>query len=104
MFSLTVVEERIANHYVFTLLLLTIDQKKTIFGLHAFTGTNQNSSFFRKSKMRCWKIAQDYLSTFSNLRKEFEMTGNLMKELEEYVCRLHDGKSSDVNALRNEII
>ena len=54
--------------------------------------------------MRCWKIAQDYLSTFFNLGKEFGMTGNLMKELEEYVCRLHDGKSSDVNALRNEII
>ena len=83
---------------------LTTDQKKAIIGLYAFTGTDQNSSFFRKSKMRCWKIAQDYLSTFSNLGKEFGMTGNLMKELEEYVCRLHDGKSSDVNALRNEII
>ena len=53
--------------------------------------------------MRCWKIAQDYLSTFSNLGKEFEMTDDLIKELEEYVCRLYGGKSSDVNALRNEI-
>ena len=89
---------------IHAIITLTIDKKNPIVGLHAFTGTNQNSSFFRKSKMRCWKIAQDYLSTFSNLGKEFEMTGNLMKELEEYVCRLHDGKSSDVNALRNEII
>ena len=34
---------------------LTTDQKKAIVGLHAFTGTDQNSSFFRKSKMRCWE-------------------------------------------------
>ena len=53
--------------------------------------------------MRCWKIAQDYLSTFSNLGKEFEMTDDLIKELEEYVCRLYGGKTLDVNALRNEI-
>ena len=82
---------------------LTTDQKKAIVGLHAFTGTDQNSSFFRKSKMRCWKIAQDYLSTFSNLGKEFEMTDDLIKELEQYVCCLYDGKISDINALRNEI-
>ena len=83
---------------------LTTDQKKAIVGLHAFTGTDQNSSFFRKSKMRCWKIAQDYLSTFSNLGKEFEMTDDLIKELEEYVCCLCGGESSDINALRNEIL
>ena len=82
---------------------LITDQKKAIVGLHALTGTDQNSSFFRKSKMRCRKIAQEYLSTFSNLRKEFEMTDDLMKELEEYVCHLYGGKSSDVNTLRNEI-
>ena len=82
---------------------LTTDQKKAIVGLHAFTGTDQNSSFFRKSKMRCWKIAQDYLSTFSNLGKEFEMTDDLIKKLEEYMCHLDGGKSSVVNAVRNEI-
>ena len=70
---------------------LTTDQKKATIGLYAFTGTDQNSSFFRKSKMRCWKIAQDYLSTFSNLGKEFEMTDDLIKKLEEYVCRLYGG-------------
>ena len=54
--------------------------------------------------MRFWKIAQDYLSTFSNLGKEFEMTDDLIKELEEYVCCLCGGESSDINALRNEIL
>ena len=78
--------------------------KKAIVGLNAYTGTDQDSSFFRKSKIRCSKIAQDYLSTFSNPGKEFETTDDLIKELEEYVCRLYAGKSSDVNALRNEII
>ena len=84
-------------------ITLTTDQKKVIVGLHAFTGTDQNSSFFRKSKMRSWKIAQDYLSTFSILGNEFEITDGLIKELEEYVCRLSVGKSSDINALRNEL-
>ena len=67
-------------------------------------GTDQNSSFFRKSKMRCWKIVQDYLSTFSTLGKEFEMTDVLIKELEVYVCHLYGCKISDVNALGNEIL
>ena len=85
-------------------ITLTIDQKKDIVGLHVFTGTDQNFSFFRKSKMRCWKSTEDYLSTCSNLGKEFEMTDDLIKELEEYLCHLYGGKSSDVNALiRNEI-
>ena len=82
---------------------LTTDQKKATIGLYAFTGTDQNSSFFRKSKMRFWKVAQDYFSPFPNFGKEFEITDDLIKELEEYVCRLYGGKSSNVNALRNEI-
>ena len=72
---------------------LTTDQKKAIIGLYAFTGTDQNSSFFRKSKMRCWKIAHDYLSTFSNLGKEFEVPDDLIKELQEYVHRLYGVKA-----------
>ena len=72
---------------------LTTDQKKAIAGLYAFTGTDQNSSFFRKSKMRCWKIAHDYLSTFSNLGKEFEVPDDLIKELQEYVHRLYGVKA-----------
>ena len=57
----------------------TTGQKKVTAGLHAFTGTDQNSSFFRKTKIECSKIAQDYLSTFSNLGKEFEMTDDSKK-------------------------
>ena len=72
---------------------LTTDQKKATIGLYAFTGTDQNSSFFRKSKMRCWKIAHDYLSTFSNLGKEFEVPDDLIKELQEYVHRLYGVKA-----------
>ena len=53
---------------------LTTGQKKAIVGLHAFTGTEHSSSYFQRSKMKCWTIAQDYLSTFSNSGKEFEMT------------------------------
>ena len=58
-------------------ITLTTDQKKAIVGLYGFTGTDQNSSFFRKSKMRHWKIAQDCLSASSNLGKEFERTDDL---------------------------
>ena len=48
---------------------LTRGPKKAIVGLHAFTGTVHNSFFFQKSKMRYWKVAQDYLFYFSNLGK-----------------------------------
>lgn len=61
---------------------LSTGQKKAILKWHAFTCTDKNS-LFRKCKMRCWKIAQGYLSTFSNVGKEFEVTDGLIKELEE---------------------
>ena len=32
------------------------------------------------------------------------MLDDLIKELEEYVCRLYGGKTLDMNALRNENI
>ena len=54
--------------------------------------------------MRYCKISQDYLSTFSNLRKVFEMTDNIMKKLEECISRLSGSKTSDVNALRNAML
>ena len=41
--------------------------------------------FLRKSKIRCWKIAQDYLSTLSNLEKKIETADNLIKE---FACRI----------------
>ena len=78
-------------------------QTKAIVGFHFFIGTDQSSSFFVKGKVRCWKIDQDYLSTYFNLRKEFEMTDDLTKELEEYISYLFGGKTLDVTAPRNEI-
>ena len=53
--------------------------------------------------MRCWKIAQDYLSTFSNLGKEFEVTDGFIKELEECVFCLYGRKTLGMNALKNKI-
>ena len=38
--------------------------------------------------MRCCNITQDYLSTFPNFEKEFEMAADSIKELQEYACRI----------------
>ena len=54
--------------------------------LHAFTGNDFVSSFFRKGKLNCWKILQKcskFEDCFSQLGAEGD---SLLDELEEYVC------------------
>lgn len=59
--------------------------------------------FFQKSSMWCWKMTQEYLHTFSNLRKEFKIADDSEKKLGEYVCRLYISKKSNMNTSRNKI-
>ena len=53
--------------------------------------------------MWCWKMTQEYLHTFSNLRKEFKILDESEKKLGEYVCRLYISKKSNMNTSRNKI-
>ena len=82
---------------------LNHSQRNALVGLHAFSGCDQNSSFFRKGKKKCWKIAQKHLHAFSQLGGDYEVSKQLYKDLETFVCRLYGGKGDDVNELCSEI-
>ena len=60
---------------------MTQQQKKALLGMHAFTGCDQNSSFFRKGKKKCWKIAQNHLNAFCQLGESYEISEQMYKDL-----------------------
>ena len=82
---------------------MTRQQKEALLGMHAFTGCDQNSAFFRKGKKTCWKTAQNYLTSFCELGVSYDISEQLYLDMERYVCSLYGGKGDDVNKLRAEI-
>ena len=67
--------------------------------MHAFFGNDFMSSFFRKSKVHCWKI----MKTSDNSRKHlnyWEILKGVMTLLvfrEIYVCKLYGFSDTSVN-------
>ena len=56
-----------------------------LLGLHAFTGNDFVPSFFRKGKLKCWKILQKFSKfkdCFSQLGAESDLSDSLFDELE----------------------
>ena len=80
---------------------LTELQRQALVGVHSFTGCDQNSSMLRKSKMKSWKTAQEHLQTFNNLGTTYEVSDQLVKQLEAYVCALYGIKGTNVDEARN---
>ena len=73
-------------------------KRKALAGMHAFSGNDYISSFFRKGKLLVWKIIMAYpefINTFSDL-------GNVnYSELERFVCILYEyPKCNSVNKVR----
>ena len=69
-------------------------------GLHAFSGNNYLSSFFRKGKERCWKLMQKYEEfevCFTKLGSDPNLSEDLFKSLEEYTALLYRVKSKSIN-------
>ena len=69
-------------------------------GLHAFSGNNYLSSFFRKGKVRCWKLMQKYEEfevCFTKLGSEPNLSEDLFESLEEYTALLYRVKSKSIN-------
>ena len=69
-------------------------------GLHAFTGNDYLSSFFRKGKERCWKLMHKYEEfevCFTKLGSEPNLSEDLFKFLEEYTALLFGVKSKSIN-------
>ena len=79
--------------------ILTEIQKQALLGLHSFSGCDQNSSMLRKSKMKCWKAAQEHLETFSNLGNTYEVLEQLAKQVERYVCALYGINAATVQKI-----
>ena len=78
-------------------------RRKALLGFHAFTGNDYNASFFRKSKVTCWKILANnskFEDTFSALGEHLEISVFLNSSLEEYVCRLYRCSEKSVNCVR----
>ena len=78
-------------------------RRNALLGFHAFTGNDYNASFFRKSKVTCWKILANnskFEDTFSALGEHLEISDYLNSSLEEYVCRLYRYSEKSVNCVR----
>ena len=84
-------------------LKLSPTKKKCLLGYHAFSGNDYISSFFRKSKLMCWKVMKtkhEFQTIFANLGNSRTVSEELTKGLEEYVCNLYGSKEVDVNKIR----
>ena len=74
--------------------------------MHAFSGNDFMSSFFRKSKVHCWKI----MKTSDEFEEAFKLLGNskgchdtLLECLKKYVCKLYGFSDTSVNRVRFKI-
>ena len=83
-----------------------MSKKAALIGLHAFTGNDFASSFFRKSKRKCWNVIRNnptYFNAFAELGTEWFPSEILQNKLERFVCLLYSQqkmKIQNVNELR----
>ena len=86
---------------------LDAEEKKAVVGLHAFSGNDYVSSFFRKGKKAFWKVMQKdqkYIRLFAELGNYSEVPVHVSNGLEEFVCDLYGhARISSVNKLRHKI-
>ena len=75
----------------FSEIKLDEDERKILLGVHAFSGNDYISSFFRKSTFLCWKImklSDKFKVMFIDLGNTWTITNDLLEGLEEHVCKL----------------
>ncbi|KAL8624130.1 hypothetical protein ACOMHN_036133 [Nucella lapillus] len=76
-----------------------------LLGLHAYTGCDSVSSFAGKGKVAALKMLksnENVQQTFSDLGKDWELSGELFEKLEQFTCKLYAPKqpTTGVNELR----
>ena len=84
-------------------IILKENERKALIGFHSFTGNDFVPAFFRKGKKRCWSILrkdEKFLVGYSELGRNWELTGGIVTALEKYVCRLYGPKENSVDAAR----
>ena len=84
-------------------LELSQQRSKSLIRLHAFSKNDYVRSFFKKGKNQFWKLLEKFEKfhdCFSNLGVQYEMSEELFKQLEEFVCYLYGMRIKSVNEVR----
>ena len=79
---------------------------ESLVGFHAFTGNDYISSFFRKGKNSCNKILEaksEFQRAFAQLGEDWDVSENIVKDLEHFLCLLYGCKAKDVDSARYEM-
>ena len=91
------------EHYKLIDFEIDVECTSALLGLHAFTGNDYVSTFFRKGKEKCWKVmrrSRKFEDTFGKLGKERELTNELCSHLEEFICTLYGYREKNVNKVQ----
>ena len=86
-------------------------QRQALVGIHAFSGNDYVSSFFRKRKIAFWKAMlkrTEFIELFAGFGMDGELSDNTLLNLEKFVCFLYgdqrnrSSKSSSLQSLCTE--
>lgn len=80
-------------------------QKRSLIGVHAYTGNDFVSCFFRKGKKKCWREAlknPQFVENFEKLGEDVFGEEQLF-ELEKYVSKIYGRKEESINDARRAL-
>ena len=84
--------------------MLSEKHRKALAAMHAFSGNDYVSSFYRKGKKNVWKLVlknEKFLDTFSQLGLFSSVTDEMVESLEQFVCSLYGYKNdTSINEVR----
>ena len=75
-------------------------------GLHAFTGCDTVSAFAGNGKIRSIKLmakTQEHVKVFGELGKTFQLSEELMNNLQTFVCKMYGKEIADIDLLRYKL-
>ena len=82
------------------------DERKALIGFHAVTGNDYTSAFFGKGKGKCWKVnksKEEILRGFQVIGENWQLSGDVLKVMEKFTCKLYGSKKSQVYEARYEL-
>ena len=81
------------------------DLVKAMIGFHSFSGNDYVSSFFRKGKEKCWKLLEKTRKFQAAMEQASspEVSSELYKLLEEYVCQIYGYCCKSIDGVRYKI-
>ena len=83
------------------------EKKRALIGMHAFSGNDYISSFFRKGQVAVWKAMlkrQEFFYIFAEPGTTTQVPEHVSQGLERFVCSLYGNhRVTSVNKLQNDI-